>query len=110
MFSILPSFPGCYNPEDLGMENKKILGNQLSASREASADQTAPCGRLHGKGWLGGSGDFDMWYQVDFMKRAKVTAIKTQGGVSYYVNIFKLSHSNNGIDFPEYVDVMGTKV
>ena len=110
MFSILPSFPGCYNPEDLGMENKKILGNQLSASREASADQTAPCGRLNGKGWLGGSGDFDMWYQVDFMKRAKVTTIKTQGGVSYYVNIFKLSHSNNGIDFPEYVDVMGTKV
>jgi hypothetical protein len=91
------------------MENKKILGRQLSASHEIS-DLTAPRGRLNGYGWRGGSGDIDLWYQVDFIKRAKITAIKTQGETSNYVKIFKLSYSNNGIDFPEYVDVMGTKV
>ncbi|CAB4012799.1 Hypothetical predicted protein, partial [Paramuricea clavata] len=73
------------------------------------SDLTAPRGRLNGYGWRGGS-SIDMWYQVDFIKRAKVTAIKTQGETSsYYVKIFKLSYSNNGIDFHEYVDVMRTK-
>jgi hypothetical protein len=107
---ILSSFPGCGHPENLGMENKKISDDQLSASREQN-NRPASFGRLKRvESWQGGPDDFDIWYQVDFIKRTKVIEIKTQGGTSNYVKIFKLSYSNNGIDFLEYVDVMGVKV
>ena len=100
---------GCYDPKDLGMESGEILDTQLSASRE---DYPTPGGRLNGpSGWRGGAFSFDIWYQVDFIKHAKVTSIKTQGEASsYYVKVFKLLYGSNGVDFREYVDVMRTKV
>ena len=112
MCSILLSFPECHNCEELGMENNKILDSQLSASAENTQDLVAPFGRLNnGKSWQGISlSNFELWYQVDFIKRAKIMGVKTQGYSSSYVTKFKISFSNNGINFPEYKDVMGTKV
>ncbi|XP_028418372.1 lactadherin-like [Dendronephthya gigantea] len=105
-------YEGCGNPEPLGMENGRILDRQLTAAQEHDS-QPAPYGRLgHATGWNGGSmSNFDVWYQVDFIKHAKITAIKMQGEqASYHIKKFKVSFSNNGIDFIEYVDVMGLKV
>ena len=90
------------------MESGKISGSQLSASHE-NTDQPAPYGRPKGVGWRCGSNS-PVWYQVDFRKHAKVTSIKTQGDSSYYVKIFKILYSSNGIDFPEYIDVLRSKV
>ena len=112
LFLILSSFPGCRNPKALGMENKQILNSQLSASTWAKGME-APRGRLNGAlAWRAGlqRSNFEVWYQVDFIKRAKITSLKARGGTSYYVKKFKLFYSNNEIDFLEYKDVMGTKV
>lgn len=84
------------------MANGKILDTQLSASNEASG-YPAPLGRLTGpSSWSGVSSD---WYQVDFIKHAKVSSIKTQGDNTYYVTNFRLSYSVNGVGFREYVDI-----
>ena len=94
------------------MANGKILDRQLSAAREKSG-QPAPYGRLgQATGWNGGSmSNFDVWYQVDLIKHAKITAIKMEGEQSsYHIKKFKVSFSNNGIDFNEYTDVMGVRV
>ena len=94
------------------MENGEISDGQLSASGE-SKDKPATFGRLNrNEAWRADQSpsNFELWYQVDFLKRAKIMGIKTQGKGSYYVKKFKISYSNNGIDFQEYEDVMGTKV
>lgn len=94
------------------MANGKISDRQLSAAREESG-KPATYGRLGGKiGWNGGSmSSFDVWYQVDFIKHVKITAIKMEGEESsYFIEKFRLSFSNNGIDFNEYMDVMGVRV
>ena len=100
---------GCYDPEDLGMANREILDSQLSASTELSG-YPASLGRLTGSsGWIAES--LFGWYQVDFIKHAKVMSIKSRGvSSSYYVKVFKLSYSSNGVDFFEYVDVKRIKV
>ena len=110
-FLTMSVISGCYHPEDLGMANEKILDTQLSGSRETSS-YPAPLARLTGpSGWRGGTFPFDIWYQVDFIKHAKVTSIKSQGeSSSYYVKVFKLSYSSSGVDFREYVDVKRIKV
>ena len=102
---------GRYYPEDLGMANKKILDSQLSASTELSG-YPASFGRLYGSsGWKAESSNSFDWYQVDFIKHAKVMSIKSRGvSSSYYVKVFKLSYSSNGVDFFEYVDVKRVKV
>ncbi|XP_028408770.1 uncharacterized protein LOC114531336 isoform X2 [Dendronephthya gigantea] len=90
------------------MASGEISDRQLTAASEASG-APAIYGRLGGKvGWRGeGSiSSFDDWYQVDFVKRAKVTAIKMEGEVSSsFIQTFKLSYSSNGIDFVEYWDI-----
>jgi hypothetical protein len=56
--------------------------------------------------------DGEKWFQVDFLKRTKVTGSKTQGhdDDNFYVKKFSIHYSSDGINFKEHKEYGRTKV
>ena len=90
------------------MQNGKILDIQIKASSVHGDSYLPHFGRLNkarGSGsWIPISNNLEEWLQVDFKRRATITAILTQGrnGANQFVRTYTLSYSKDGIDFIGY--------
>jgi len=96
------------------MEDKRILDHQITAS-SAYVD---PQFTLHGyngrlnymsmpgdrKSWAPQQSDLNQWLQVDFLHKAHVCAIATQGQdeLAQWVKTYSLKYSNDGVVFTDY--------
>lgn len=91
------------------MQNGKILDSQIKASSVHNANHQPHFGRLNkinrgGGCWIPISNTLQEWLQVDFKRRATITAILTQGRHNHnqWVKTYTLSYSKDGIDFIAY--------
>jgi len=98
----------------VGMEDKRILDHQITAST-AYADLLFTMhgynGRLNyrstlnnRKSWAPALLDLNQWLQVDFLNKAHVCAIATQGQdeLAQWVATYSLQYSNDGVVFIDY--------
>ena len=104
-FLVIPS--RCLNPIPLGMENKQIKDNQITASSECK-DEKFPgrCAAANGRAnatifshhgaWIAMAQDPDMWFEVDFLYNTTVSAIMTQGRKDrdQWVKFYNVTYKN----------------
>ncbi|XP_022778337.1 uncharacterized protein LOC111319871 [Stylophora pistillata] len=116
-FSV-PKSPQCMNA--LGMENGNIPDSAISAFSSANVNSYAPSvGRLHflsaGSGkygsWAAGANNVNQWFQVDFGRWTRVTAVATQGRQDYnqWVKKYSLSYSYNEVFWATVKNEDGSK-
>ncbi|XP_035673647.1 uncharacterized protein LOC118414024 [Branchiostoma floridae] len=93
-------FRGCSEP--LGMEDGRILDQQITASSSMGRNGTLPYqGRLNGWGawWADTISDSNLgsneWFQVDLLKPMYVTGLMTQGVRKGFIITYKLLYSND---------------
>ncbi|XP_028411420.1 venom prothrombin activator pseutarin-C non-catalytic subunit-like [Dendronephthya gigantea] len=94
----------------LGMENRKIGDDQITASSQWDGSTIPSKARLHNNpggpdAWSSRELDFDQWLQVDFQRSTKITGISTQGRnqcCNQFVRSYTLSFSNDGALFEKY--------
>lgn len=94
------------------MENYKIRDTQISASSQWNTYHGPANGRLNFLGvgeqisgsWSASVNDVSQWLQVDFLHNATVTEIGTQGRHDkyQYVASYRVSYSNDGVNFQFY--------
>ncbi|XP_028411631.1 lactadherin-like, partial [Dendronephthya gigantea] len=105
----------------LGMENGNINDSQITASSEhKSKSLWAVFGRLNftpgngkeGEAWSSKNNDLNQWLQVDFQRSTLVTGISTQGRINHnqFVKNYKVSFSQNGYNFEDYIRKGAVKV
>ncbi|XP_028392900.1 uncharacterized protein LOC114517402 [Dendronephthya gigantea] len=107
----------CSNAGPLGMQDERILNNQITGSYEYPHPPYHPYNaRLNWKAgyhWWGGS-DQGAWLQVSFQRFAKVVEIATQGRWGerndHWVKTYSLSYGNDGKHFYDYAYKGTTKV
>ncbi|XP_028409028.1 uncharacterized protein LOC114531613 isoform X2 [Dendronephthya gigantea] len=101
-------FIGYYKDQEigpLGLENKRIQDDQLSASALHYSSHSPNRGRLYDdKGWVAGSKSGEIWLQVDFLRLAKVSEIWTQGRGNYdqWIKTFRVQYSMDTTQFTTY--------
>ena len=95
----------------LGMEDRSVSDEQITASSQWNANEAAHQGRLHflrtwfkAGGWVVATNDLSQWLQIDLGSlHTKTTRVATQGrnGVELenWVTKYKLQFSNNGVNF-----------
>ena len=101
--------------EALGMENRAISDEQITASSEMRSELGANQGRLHNRGgrsnawgaWTAETTNQNQWLQVDLIETVIVTRSATQGRgnrgtINSWVTKYKLQHSNDGTTFETY--------
>ena len=97
--------------EALGMESGAISDKQIKASSQWDSNHAPFQGRLHfqrifeGGSWLARKNDLHQWLQVDLGSQyTKVTRVATQGrnAVKQWVTKYKLTYSNDGVNFQYY--------
>ena len=107
----------------LGMENGRVLDEQITASSELNDNIAAYQGRLNvnesaqgstvkSGAWVAGTSDLSQWLQVDlFDEESLISRVATQGrnqddswGLAnrQWVERYKLQYSNDGRDFEYY--------
>jgi len=98
----------------LGMENRAISDEQISASSEWAANHAAIQGRLHfqaGDGktgaWSAKTNDAHQWLQIDLSSlHVTVTRVATQGRngcqCKQWVTKYKLQYSNDTLTYQYY--------
>ncbi|XP_078357295.1 uncharacterized protein LOC144642185 [Oculina patagonica] len=96
----------------LGMENRLISNEKISASSQCDTNHAASQGRLHFKGskskagsWTAQTNDANQWLQVDLgSQQTRVTGVATQGSSNrdQWVIKYKLQYSNDGTIFEYY--------
>ena len=94
----------CTDP--LGMEDRRILDSQLSASSMWASPHFANASRLNGQfAWASAQNDLDQWIQVNFLVSRAVSGVVVQGQGNEYdnwVKSYKVEFSNGGSSW-EYV-------
>ena len=102
-------YTGCSYP--LGMENRDLPDDQITASSEYDATHGPSNGRLNFKAgggktgaWSAKTNDVHQWLQVDLGQEMEVQAIQSQGRQDRYqwVKSYTVSYSNDGITFTAY--------
>ena len=106
----------------MGMETRKILDEQISASSQWDANHASCQGRLNFQerisnpsvsgSWSARKNNQNQWLQVDLLcEESVVTSVATQGrnshpswGALQWVKYYKLQYSNNGVNFKYYND------
>ena len=96
----------------LGMKNKKIPDEKISASSQWDSNHAAKQARLHFPGgpgiagsWSSRQNDANQWLQIDLgIQNAKVTGLATQGraNAKQWVTMYKLQYSHDGVNFYYY--------
>ena len=107
----------------LGMENRGVLDEQITASSELNDNSAAYKGRLNfnesvqgstvkSGAWVAGTSDQSQWLQVDlYDKESLLRRVATQGrnqddswglANSQWVERYNLQYSNDGRDFEYY--------
>ncbi|XP_044179863.1 venom prothrombin activator oscutarin-C non-catalytic subunit-like [Acropora millepora] len=107
----------------LGMENRGVLDEQITASSELNDNSAAYQGRLNvnesvqestvkSGAWVAGTSDQRQWLQVDlFDEESLISRVATQGrnqdvswvlANSQWVERYKLQYNNDGRDFEYY--------
>ena len=88
------------------MENGAILDEQITASPQWSSNFAPFQGRLHFQGsWSAGTNDLHQWLQLDLRSQyTKVAGVATQGenDRDYWVTKYKLTYSDDGVNFQYY--------
>ena len=93
------------------METGAISDEQINASSEWNAGNSASLGRLHlqakeGKpgAWAAGTKDENQWLQIDLIGQYRVTRVATQGREDYnqWVTQYQLQYSNDSFKFEDY--------
>ena len=93
---------------DLGMENGKIQGSQITASTLQSTSSTpAKNGRLNytsGSSWCAATSDTNPYLQIDLQELHIICAVSTQGNsqVDQWVTTYTLQVSTDGSTWTEY--------
>ncbi|XP_038670787.1 EGF-like repeat and discoidin I-like domain-containing protein 3 isoform X2 [Scyliorhinus canicula] len=100
----------CENP--LGMEGRSIDDHQISASSVhlgfLGLKRWRPeLARLNNRGivnaWSMATFDLNPWFQVNLLRRMRITGIVTQGalavGTPEYIKLFKIAYSFDGVNF-----------
>ena len=106
--------------DPLGMEDKQITDEAITASSELDEFHGPSRGRLNTKpegeqmgAWAAKDNDENQWLQVDLGKVTRVTKVASQGegGESnHHVTSFSLSYSFNGQEFSLYQENSELKV
>ncbi|XP_059808882.1 EGF-like repeat and discoidin I-like domain-containing protein 3 isoform X1 [Hypanus sabinus] len=104
----------------LGMQGGAIEDNQITASSThlgfLGLKRWRPeLARLNNKGivnaWSMATFDHNPWFQVDLLRKMRITGVVTQGalavGVPEYIKAFKIAYSFNGISFNTFKDSDG---
>ncbi|XP_072134217.1 EGF-like repeat and discoidin I-like domain-containing protein 3 isoform X4 [Mobula birostris] len=104
----------------LGMEGGAIEDNQITASSThlgfLGLKRWRPeLARLNNKGivnaWSMATFDRNPWFQVDLLRKMRITGVVTQGalavGVPEYIKAFKMAYSFNGVNFYTFKDSDG---
>ena len=95
----------------LGMESGAISDKQIKASSQRNSNHAPFHGRLHFQGifkagsWSARTNDLHQWLQVDLGSLyTKVIRVATQGrnANSQWVTKYKLTYSNDGVNFQYY--------
>ena len=107
----------------LGMENRGVLDEQITASSELNGNSAAYQGRLNfnesaqgstveSGAWVADTSDQSQWLQVDlFDEESLISRVATQGrnqdvswvlANSQWVKRYKLQYNNDGRDFEYY--------
>ena len=92
------------------MENGAILDEQITASSQWSDNYAPFHGRLHFQAsgqkqgsWSAAKNDLHQWLQVDLGNQyTKVTGVATQGAFIEWVTEYKLTYSDDGVNFQYY--------
>ena len=86
------------------MESGAILDEQITASSQWSDNYAPFHGRLQKQGsWSAAKNDLHQWLQVDLGNQyTKVTGVATQGAFFEWVTEYKLTYSDNGVNFQYY--------
>jgi len=96
------------------MESGAISDAQISASSEYDANHAAKQARLHFKprsgatgSWSARTNNVNQWLQIDLgYQYTDMTRVATQGRNSYlypqWVTMYKLQHSDDGVNFQYY--------
>ena len=101
--------PQCNRP--IGMENRRIRSNQISASSEWDINHGARLARLNQRrtgrtmgAWSARVNNHYQYLQVDLRVPMKVTSVATQGrsDASQWVTRYMLSYSIDGAHFAVY--------
>lgn len=105
----LPTGPRCNRP--IGMENRRIRNQQISASSEWDANHGARLARLNQKrtgrtmgAWSARVNNAYQFLQIDLRVPMKVTSVATQGrsDANQWVTKYMLSFSLDGAHFAVY--------
>ena len=92
------------------MESGAILDEQITASSQWSDNYVPFHGRLHFQAsgqkqgsWSAAKNDLHQWLQVDLGNQyTKVTGVATQGAFIEWVTEYKLTYSDDGVNFQYY--------
>ena len=102
-------YTGCSYP--LGMENRDLPDDQITASSEYDATHGPSNGRLNFKAgggktgaWSAKTNDVHQWLQVDLGAKTEVTGIQIQGrqDADQWVTSFTISYSSDGTTYTSY--------
>ena len=101
-------YADCTDGLALGMEDKEISDNRITASTEWDSNHSPQNARLNFPGgggkagaWSARRNDRNQWLQVDFELKATVTEILTQGRRDHnqWVTSYTVSYSRDGNHF-----------
>ena len=95
------------------MQNGLIHDAQITGSSYRYYVTSPQFARLNGlHGWSSFPGDFDQWFQVDFIAKVFLDEIQTQGlgSKDFYIKTYKLLYGDDGYIFTEYAENSGPKV
>ncbi|EDO48090.1 predicted protein, partial [Nematostella vectensis] len=99
------------NQQPLGVEDRKVPNNAITASSEFDPDHGAKYGRLNNRrrgrargGWSAKKNARGQWIQVRLRRRTTITAILTQGRQDndQWVKTYTIKYSSNGKNFKPY--------
>ena len=108
MLFLFPENDGQCQNIPLGMENRTITDEKITASSERSNNHAAIQGRLNFQyksgAWKARKKNQGQWLQIDLIDQYIVTRVATQGrnGITQWVKKYKLQYSDDGARFRYY--------
>ena len=99
----------------MGLESGFLRDANFTSSSDYGPNNVSSNARLHSvpsdqptRAWSSQINDMNQWIRVDFGEAVKITGIATQGlqGSDNWVKSYNLSHSNDGVNFTAYAQVL----